>query len=165
MVPWANAHLARTRGARLACVLTSRSRDGEILARYVRRFGLEVVRGSTSRGGAVALRALTRAVRAGTDVAVVPDGPRGPRERVQPGVVHLAAATGAPVVPLAFAAHPARRLSTWDRFLVPLPFARAAVVFGQAATVAPDADRAASQAGLERALHDVTAAADRLVVA
>jgi lysophospholipid acyltransferase (LPLAT)-like uncharacterized protein len=76
MVPWLNVRLRRTRGARLARVLASRSRDGELVARWVQRFGLAVVRGSSSRGGAEALRALAAAVQAGEDV-VVPDGPRG----------------------------------------------------------------------------------------
>jgi lysophospholipid acyltransferase (LPLAT)-like uncharacterized protein len=163
MVPWLTARLRRTRGARAVRVLASRSRDGELVARWVARFGLAVVRGSSSHGGAGALRALAASVRAGEDVAVVPDGPRGPRERLQPGLVVLASVTGAPVVPLAFAARPARRLASWDRFLVPLPFARAALVFGKATTVPRDADREAAQADLQRALREVTETADRLV--
>jgi len=163
MIPWLNARFERRRGGRHVCVLASRSRDGELVARWVRRFGMSVVRGSSSRGGAEALRALTSAVRGGQDVAVIPDGPRGPRERVQGGLVVLAAATGAPVVPLGFAAWPARRLASWDRFLVPLPFARAAVVFGKAATVSRGADRELARADLERALHEATESADRLV--
>lgn len=163
MIPWLTARLVRTRGARTVRVLASRSRDGELVARWVTRFGLSVVRGSSSRGGAEALRALATAVRAGEDVAVIPDGPRGPRERLQAGVVVLAAATGAPVVPLGFAARPARRLASWDRFLVPWPFARAAVVFGKAATVPRGADRELARTDLERALREATDAADRLV--
>ena len=160
MVPWLSARFERARAVR---VLASRSRDGELVARWVAHFGMSVVRGSSSRGGAGALRALAAAVRAGHDVAVVPDGPRGPRERLQAGLVVLAAVTGAPVIPLGFAARPARRLHSWDRFLVPLPFARAAVVFGKAATVPRDADREHARADLERALCEVTEAADRLV--
>jgi lysophospholipid acyltransferase (LPLAT)-like uncharacterized protein len=163
MVPWMSARLQRTRGARRVRVLASRSRDGELVARYVRRFGLGVVRGSSSRGGAAALRALARALRAGEDVAVVPDGPRGPRCRVQPGVVMLAATTGAPIIPMAFAARPARRLRSWDQLLVPAPFARCAVAFGAAATVARDADREQARANVERALNEITATADGLV--
>ncbi|HEX9821707.1 MAG TPA: lysophospholipid acyltransferase family protein [Methylomirabilota bacterium] len=163
MIPWLNARLCRTRGARAARVLASRSRDGELVARWVARFGLPVVRGSSSRGGAQALRALAAAVRAGEDVAVVPDGPRGPRERLQAGLVVLGAATGAPIVPLGFAARPARRLASWDRLLIPWPFARAALVFGKAVTLARDADREAARADLERALREVTETADRLV--
>src|SRR5262249_56511792 len=78
MMPWVNVWLRRTRGARRVAVLASRSRDGEIVSRYVARFGLATVRGSSSRGGAGALRQLVAAVRAGQDVALVPDGPRGP---------------------------------------------------------------------------------------
>jgi len=121
------------------------------------------VGGSLSRSGAQALRALAAAVRAGEDVAVVPDGPRGPAERVQPGVVVLAALTGAPVVPFGFSARPAPRLHSWDRFMVPLPFARAAVVFGAAAVVSREADRETARIDLERTLQEVTERADRLV--
>ncbi|MBI1847278.1 MAG: lysophospholipid acyltransferase family protein [Candidatus Rokubacteria bacterium] len=165
MVPWTNAWLRRTRGARRAAVLVSRSADGEIMARFVARFGLPTIRGSSSRGGMEAIRALAAAIRRGEDVAIVPDGPRGPSERVQPGAVALAALTGAPIVPLAFAARPARRLASWDRFLVPLPFARGAVAFGEPLPVARNADREQARERVEQALHEVTAAADRLVSA
>jgi len=163
MVPWLNARLVRTHGARPPRVLASRSRDGELVARWATRFGLGVVRGSSSRGGAEALRELTAVLRAGEDVAIVPDDPRGPRECLQPGVVVLAALTGAPVVPFGFAARPARRLASWDRFMVPLPFARAAAVFGKPCVIARDADRETARADLERALAEVTESADRLV--
>ena len=165
MIPWLNARLARTHGARPVRVLASRSRDGELVARWVTRFGLRVARGASSRGGAEALRELAAAVRAGEDVAVVPDGPRGPSEVLQAGLVVLAALTGAPVVPVGFAARPARRLASWDRFMVPLPFARAAAVFGKPFAVARDAERETARADLERALREVTETADRLVSA
>jgi lysophospholipid acyltransferase (LPLAT)-like uncharacterized protein len=157
LVPWLAGRLGGTRAPR---VLVSRSRDGELAARYVGYFGLSVVRGSSSRGGGSALRALVRAIRDGVDVAIVPDGPRGPREQLQPGVVALAALTGAPVVPLAVGARPARRLASWDRFLVPWPFARCVLAFGPAMRIAPDADREHAGKELERALADVTERAD-----
>jgi len=165
MMPWVNAWLRRRQGARRVAVLASRSRDGEFGARYVRRFGLDVVRGSSSRGGAGAAIAIVAVVRAGEDVVVVPDGPRGPRQQLQAGIVALASLTGAPVVPMAFAARPARRLATWDEFLVPLPFARCAVVFGEPIALSSDADRDRAGKELEQALNDVTAAADRRVSA
>jgi len=165
MVPWVSARLASIRGTRAIRVLASRSRDGELMARFVRRFGLETVRGSSSRGGAPAVRALAAALRAGDDVVLAPDGPRGPRHRVQPGLAALAALSGAPVVPLAFAACPARRLHSWDAMMIPAPFARCAMVFGDAVSVRRDEDRALATARLERALHDVTATADRAVCA
>jgi len=163
MVPWLGARLAATRGARPAVVLVSRSRDGQRLTGFLRRFGLDTVRGSSSHGGDDALRALVRRVRRGRDVAVVPDGPRGPRCQLQPGVVVLAALTGAPIVPLAVAARPARRLASWDEFLVPLPFARCAAVFGPPVTVARDADRERARKDVARGLDEAVAAAERLV--
>jgi lysophospholipid acyltransferase (LPLAT)-like uncharacterized protein len=162
LVPWLNARLRRGRGARAPLVLASRSRDGEMAARYVEHFGLSVVRGSSSRGGGVALRALVRAIRGGVDVAIVPDGPRGPREQLQPGVVTLAALTGAPVVPLAVGARPARRLRSWDRFLVPLPFARCVLAFGPPVRIDPGADREHADKELQQALVEVTERADAL---
>jgi lysophospholipid acyltransferase (LPLAT)-like uncharacterized protein len=165
IVPWLGARLRRTDGARAVRVLASRSRDGELVAAFVRRFGMDVVRGSSSRGGAGALRALALAVRAGQDAAVVPDGPRGPSGRAHPGVAALAATTGAPVVPLGVAARPARRLQSWDRFMVPAPFARCAIVFGAPVCVGRDDDRETARAALERALQAATDQADGLVAA
>jgi lysophospholipid acyltransferase (LPLAT)-like uncharacterized protein len=165
MLPWAGARFAAARGARRIRVLASRSRDGELIARFVRRFGLEAVRGSSSRGGATALRALAAALRAGDDVVVAPDGPRGPRHRVQPGLPALAALTGAPVVPVAFAARPARRLASWDSFLIPAPFARCALVVGEPVRIGRHDDREEARGRLERALESTTAAADRAVSA
>jgi lysophospholipid acyltransferase (LPLAT)-like uncharacterized protein len=113
-------------------VLASHSRDGELLSRFVERFGIGVVRGSSSRGGAVALRGLARVLRrGGTEVLVAPDGPRGPRHVVQPGVVSLAGFTAAPIVPMAVGASRGTVLGSWDRFVVPHPFARLCVAFGE----------------------------------
>ena len=90
-------------GSRLY-VLISEHRDGELIHRIVRRFGFDTIRGSTTRGGARALRQMARLGRAGGDLAVTPDGPRGPRCIAQPGVVELAKLTGLPIIPLTFAA-------------------------------------------------------------
>jgi len=162
LVPWLNARLRKSRGARTPIVLASRSRDGELLARYVGCFGVSAVRGSSSRGGDVGLRQVAKAVRTGTDVAIVPDGPRGPAEQLQPGVVTLAVLTGAPVVPVAVGAWPGHRLHSWDRFLVPWPFARCVLVFGTPVHVERTADRERAGKELERALTEVTARADAL---
>jgi lysophospholipid acyltransferase (LPLAT)-like uncharacterized protein len=165
LVPWLSVRLGGPRGARPISVLASRSRDGEIVARFARSFGLRVVRGSSSTAGAAALRGLVAALASGQDVAVVPDGPRGPRHRLQPGVVALAMLSGAPVVPLAVACRPARRLASWDEFLVPLPFARCQVVIGEPRQLSRGVDREQARAELERALADVTRLADRAVCA
>ncbi|HWC02576.1 MAG TPA: lysophospholipid acyltransferase family protein [Methylomirabilota bacterium] len=145
--------------------LTSRSRDGEVLSRFVQGFGIRVERGSSSRGGARALLALARMIRdEGANALIVPDGPRGPRHVAQSGAVLLAKVTGVPMVPLAFGATPCRVLRSWDAFVVPYPFARAAVAFGEPIAVPRDADRAvieAKRSELETALREITAAADR----
>ena len=149
-------HLYGHRGAR---VLISSSRDGEMVARLVRRFGFEVVRGSSSRGGAGGLRGLARALGEGHSVIVVPDGPRGPAETVKPGVVRLARLTGAPVVPLSFAASAEWRTRSWDGFRIPKPFARCVVRFGEPLRVASSRDRGddeATRKDVEAALREVT---------
>ncbi|WP_447979698.1 lysophospholipid acyltransferase family protein [Candidatus Nitrospira bockiana] len=87
---------------REAHILISQHRDGELIARVVGRFGLQAVRGSTTRGGVAALRQLIALGRSGVDLVVTPDGPKGPRHVVQAGVVQLAKATGMPIVPLTF---------------------------------------------------------------
>jgi len=101
-------------------VLISRHGDGEIIARIIARFGHEAVRGSSTRGGAGALRALIKLGRSGRDVVVTPDGPKGPRHVAKLGVIHLAKATGLPIVPLAFACSKKNSLragiATWSRF-------------------------------------------------
>jgi lysophospholipid acyltransferase (LPLAT)-like uncharacterized protein len=100
-------------------VLISRHGDGEIIARIIARFGHEAVRGSSTRGGAGALRALIKLGRSGRDVVVTPDGPKGPRHVAKLGVIHLAKATGLPIVPLAFACSKKNSsragIATWSR--------------------------------------------------
>lgn len=86
-----------------AHVLVSQHGDGEIIARIIARFGHRAIRGSSTRGGAGALRALIKLGRSGRDVVVTPDGPKGPRQVAKAGVIQLAKATGLPIVPLAFA--------------------------------------------------------------
>ena len=145
-------------------VLASRSRDGELAARFVQRFGLGVVRGSSSRGGREALRELVRSLREGWDVVVVPDGPRGPAEVVKPGVVALAAWSGAPVVPLAVGASAEWRARSWDGFRVPRPGARLVVRFGEALRVDARSGATAreqARADLEARLAALAAAVDR----
>lgn len=156
-------------GVRRVHVLASRSRDGELLTRFVQGFGVEVVRGSSSRGGSVALRRLARLLREErTEVLVVPDGPRGPRYVAQPGPVLLAKLSGAPILPLGFGVSRGTVLRSWDEFVIPHPFARAALVIGSPVTVAGDADRETLErrrGELEAALRQVTDEADRAVEA
>ena len=139
--------------------LVSRSADGEMLADFVRRFGFVTVRGSSSRGGGEGLRSLTRAIRKGHSVVVVPDGPRGPREVLKPGVVRLARLTGAHVVPAAFGASSEWRARSWDKFRIPKPFSRCVMRFGEPVLVPRDIDGAGEETArkeIEAALNAVT---------
>lgn len=118
--------------------LISRSRDGRLIAEVAERWGYRVERGSSSRGGTAGLRAVVRHLRARRRVALTPDGPRGPARVMKAGPLRAARLTGAPVVPVAVSAHPAWRAGSWDRFLVPLPFARVLIRFGPPVPVPPD---------------------------
>jgi lysophospholipid acyltransferase (LPLAT)-like uncharacterized protein len=141
------------------CALTSRSQDGEILARFLVRFGFDTVRGSSSRGGGHALRALARSLREGRHVVVVPDGPRGPCEVVKPGIVTLARLTGAPIVPVVLAVSAEWRLRSWDALRIPKPFARCVLRAGKPLRVPRDAEPVVEKAArreLEAALTDLS---------
>lgn len=122
--------------------LISASSDGEYIARVVRRWGYDVVRGSSSRGGGPALRDLVRRLRAGRSAAVTPDGPRGPRERVKPGVLRAAQLSGVALLPVSAGADRAWWVEGWDRFMVPQPFARVRILYGEPVFVPRDADAA-----------------------
>ena len=112
-------------------VLTSASHDGAALAAVARVMGLQSVRGSSSRRGSTALREMVRAAGRGLDVSVTPDGPRGPRYRLSPGLVKLAQVTGSSVMGVHVHYSRAIRLKTWDRFAVPLPFSRLTIIFDE----------------------------------
>jgi lysophospholipid acyltransferase (LPLAT)-like uncharacterized protein len=131
-------------------VLLSWHRDAEIAAQAARRFGVNVIRGSSTRGGVGAVRGLLEAYGAGEDVLLVPDGPRGPRHQAKAGVIQLARSTGAPIVPLALGAMPVRRLGSWDRLQIPLPFARVLLRAGTPIEVGDDVE--AARVRLEEAL-------------
>jgi lysophospholipid acyltransferase (LPLAT)-like uncharacterized protein len=120
--------------------LISASSDGEYIARVVQRWGYDVVRGSSSRGGGRALRELIGQLRAGRSVAVTPDGPRGPRERLKPGVLVAAQLTGLALLPVSAGADHAWWFEGWDRFMVPRPFARVRILYGEPVFVPRDAD-------------------------
>lgn len=117
------------RGHRIV-MLVSRHRDGEYLRRVGWGLGYDAVRGSSSRGGAAALRELVRRVRSGQSVAITPDGPRGPKERFKPGALQVARLTQAPVIPVLAGCQQAWWVEGWDSFMVPRPFATVRVAVG-----------------------------------
>ena len=133
-------------GWRKGAVLTSASHDGAALAAVAKVMGLESIRGSSSRRGSTALREMVRAVGRGLDICVTPDGPRGPRYRLSPGVIKLAQMTRSPVMAVHLRFGSALRLRTWDRFVVPLPFSRLTIIFDELLEVPRQMDNDAFEA-------------------
>jgi len=117
---------------RHGAALISASRDGELLADAIKRFGFDVVRGSSSRLGASAILQLEGVLASGRDVVITPDGPRGPAYELGPGIIFLAQKSGAAVVPINMEYSSCWRIKSWDRFIVPRPFARVRVIIGAA---------------------------------
>ncbi len=116
-------------GHRKTVTLTSASHDGDMVARAMAVFGLGAVRGSSSRRGVAALVGLKKSIKEGYDICLTPDGPRGPRYKMQPGAIKLAESSGAPIIPIHVRFASAWRLKTWDRFVIPKPFSRVEVTF------------------------------------
>ena len=145
--------------------LISLSRDGEVQNHIFRRFGFQTIRGSTGRGGVRAAIQLARKLQEGGVVAFTPDGPRGPSHRAQEGVFFLAQRSGRPIVPLGLSARPRILLGSWDRYMIPLPFARAAFVVGEPLFVPSDLgddQKREVAARLEAAIDAVEARAEEL---
>jgi len=123
--------LRRFFSQRHGAALISASRDGDLLADAVQRFGYDVVRGSSSRLGASAILQLTQVLASGRDVVITPDGPRGPAYELGPGIIFLAQKSGAAVLPINLEYSRCWRLGSWDRFIVPRPFARVRVLINR----------------------------------
>lgn len=124
-------------GAR-ATILASHSRDGALATLVAEKWGLDVLRGSASRGGAAGLRRLYRAVNGGATAMLVPDGPRGPAHRFKVGIAMLGSLSGRPIVPLGLASSRSWRLRSWDRMIVPKPFSRLVVTVAEPYTIGRD---------------------------
>ncbi|MDQ6872820.1 MAG: lysophospholipid acyltransferase family protein [Gemmatimonadota bacterium] len=124
-------------------VLISEHRDGEIVARAAESLGYGLIRGSTTRGADRALISLVRELQAGHEVAITPDGPKGPAEKFAPGALIAAQRSGSFILPVAASASRSWRLKSWDRFMIPKPFARVTVAYGPPAKVLATNPRAA----------------------
>jgi lysophospholipid acyltransferase (LPLAT)-like uncharacterized protein len=111
--------------------LISASRDGDLVTDLTERFGFDVVRGSSSRLGASAILELTAVLASGRDVLITPDGPRGPAYDLGPGIIFLAQKSGAAVVPINMEYSAYWRVKSWDKFILPRPFSKVRVIFGQ----------------------------------
>lgn len=144
------------RGRNVA-VMISEHRDGEIVAQIAESLGYRTVRGSSSRGASRALLGLARAMNEGHDGAITPDGPRGPARVFASGAAVAAHRTGVPILPIRASASRAWRLKSWDRFLIPKPFARVTVTMGPFTPVIADSPRSAAEqsAELQRILDAV----------
>ncbi len=156
--------LSYTHRGRSVQVLASHHADGDLMGKTIERLGFGHLKGSTSRGGAAALRDLAGVLREGLDVGLTIDGPRGPRGVVQQGAVELGRMTGSAVVPVSNAARPRRLFRSWDRFQLPYPFARVVVAYGEPFVVPEGAgpgEREELRLRLERGLRELTAELDR----
>jgi lysophospholipid acyltransferase (LPLAT)-like uncharacterized protein len=131
---------ARFGGPDLAAIVSQHA-DGQILASLLKSKGMQLVLGSTSRGGVEALRNMTRAETTWQHLVFTPDGPRGPRRVVQQGIIYTAARTGLPIVPVGIGLSSCWRLKSWDRFAIPKPFSRGRILTGAWIHVPPEARR------------------------
>jgi hypothetical protein len=145
-------------------MLISQHRDGQIIAQTVSHFGIDTIVGSSSKGGLAALRALMRTLKSGCCVGITPDGPRGPLMRASDGVVQVARLSGVPVIPCTFSVRRRRLLSSWDRFVVALPFSSGVFVWGQPISVPADGSPAEVErfrVAIEDSLNAICEQADR----
>lgn len=143
-------------------VLSSLHRDGEISARVMKALGYGVVRGSSSRGSARGLIRMLERAKSGLDLAITPDGPKGPARVAKSGIFYLAERSGGALVPVGVASRPAVRLSSWDGFMVPLPFARVAIVYGAALRWDQSAQPDEKSSMLTQKLNELSAQAESL---
>ncbi len=126
-------------------IMISQSRDGDLGARLAERLGLVPVRGSSSRGGAMALTAILRALKKNPAVIHIVDGPKGPKGVVKPGLISMAQVSGAVILPVIVSAEKAWVMGNWDRFLVPKPFSKVVIEWGQPLVVPRDLDPAGNE--------------------
>ncbi|MDA3922978.1 MAG: lysophospholipid acyltransferase family protein [Salinisphaera sp.] len=150
---------ARSRGLRPG-FLVSPSKDGELVARVVSGMGATIMRGSATRTGAKALREMYAGIRAGTSPIVHPDGPHGPPNQAKPGTALIAQMTRTRLLPMSFSANRYWQLGSWDRLIIPKPFAHVIVTVGEPITVARGDGIEASTARLTEILDSLDAAAD-----
>ena len=161
MLMWPSYWAAR----RPISMLISDHQDGRLIARTIAYYGIGTVKGSSSRGGAAALRGMAQLIAGNCPVVVTPDGPRGPRMRAAPGIAMAAKLSGAPILPASYSTSRAVMLSSWDRFLLALPFGRGVFIIGEPVYVARNANEGAVEAArlaIETRLNQLTREADRL---
>ena len=147
-------------------VLISRHRDGEFIARVIHYFGLGTIRGSYRKGSVSSIRQILAELSQGTDVAITPDGPKGPRYRMKEGIVELAKLTKRPIVPVTYSASRKKLFDSWDRFVLPYPFSRVLFLWGDPIYISREVGGSAlelKRQEIESSLVSLTEAADRMV--
>lgn len=140
-------------------VLISEHRDGKLISTVIRHFGQNTIVGSSSRGGSAAVKTILRAIKAGDNISITPDGPRGPRHVAAMGIVTVAKLSGKPVLPVTFYSDHAKTLRSWDQFLLALPFGRIAFCVG-APIMVEGTDDETSRLSIERAMNALVDQAD-----
>lgn len=150
------------RGKKPISMLISDHQDGRLIARTVSHLGIKSVVGSTSKGGARALREMVKWIKAGEYIGITPDGPRGPRMRITDGVITLARLSGVPIVPVSCSVSRGKNVGSWDRFLVAYPFGRGVFIWGDPVFVSKDGQEDV-RSNVEKSLNDLTRRADELV--
>jgi lysophospholipid acyltransferase (LPLAT)-like uncharacterized protein len=148
-------------GDRPLVALISGNRDGQLISKIARMFGIHNVAGSSSRGGSQAIREMIRLSRDGHSIYITPDGPRGPAMKAQRGIVEIARLTGLPILPAAASTSSGNERNTWDRILVPYPFGRTVVRWGEPIQVGDNSDVETVCAKVETALTDLQQRVDR----
>jgi len=143
-------------------ILVSQHRDGEIIANILSRFGFHLVRGSSTRGGHDAMREMMRLLRDDSDLGIAADGPRGPAEVLKPGAAQLGRLSGKAVIPISFSASFAVRCTSWDRFMIPLPFSKGVFVVGEPLRYEKGEEMEDFRVRIESALKEATVKADAL---
>lgn len=147
-------------------VLISHHRDGELIAKVIGNFGISSIRGSSSKGAKEATREMIAKLNDGDNVSITPDGPRGPAQKAEKGAVMLAKMSGKSIIPVSFSASCAKRLNSWDSFMIPLPFSRIVIQVGEPLYVNPKANKSQLLAQcdmLENQLNHLTEQADKKV--
>ncbi|ACL03492.1 lysophospholipid acyltransferase family protein [Desulfatibacillum aliphaticivorans] len=148
-----------------AAIMVSASEDGEYIAQVLGRQGHDCVRGSSTRHGVKALQGIVKKMQNGQPAGIVPDGPQGPRQVLQPGAISLARKTGAPIIPVTYSATSRKVFASWDRFILPKPFSENVVVYGKPIMVPPkmsDQEFEAKRREAQDELNRITALAEKL---
>ncbi len=157
------AYTARNLGIK---VMVSQHTDGEYITRVIERLGFTTVRGSTTRGGVKALLKMIKDSKEGTAIAITPDGPRGPRLTIQPGIIYLSQKTGFPIIPTSLGLTSYWELPSWDKFRIPKPFSKAALIYGEPIHIPPKLNKSEVEVFcrlLENKMREITIETEHLV--